>query len=836
MKTLVIVDGNSILNRAFYGVRPLTASDGLFTHAVYGMMNILLRHMENEKPDYAAVAFDMRAPTFRHKLYDGYKSSRKGMPEELAQQLPYAKECCAALGFCLLEKEGYEADDIIGTCAAKAELGGAAAKILTGDRDSLQLITKTTTVLLASTGETAETGIEEFKDKYGITPDRFVDVKALMGDSSDDIPGVKGIGEKTALKLISDFGSIEKLYEELPGAELTKSVREKLEAGRDMAFLSKRLAKIDTNVPLGITLEDLKYRGIDKCEMLRLCTRLELNGLIKRLSLDSAAGGGDTEKNGAPEYRAVGESEMKSMTSRGRWAVSLGGTLRAAGDGVFVECAAKDPWDALALDSPDAEFIMNDVKSFLRSTDRAPKAALKDITLAAYVTDASANSYDLQRLCTAYLARPASGDDARDMAELYPALEEKLNESGQAELYGKIELPLTSVLADMEKKGFMIDRAGLESFGETLAARESECAMAVYEAAGGAFNLNSPKQLAEVLYDRLGLPGGRKTKTGRSTDAETLEGLRPFHPIIDLLLEYRRVTKLRATYADGLLRVADENGKVHTSFKQTVTATGRLSSVEPNLQNIPVRTELGRELRRFFIPESGERVLIDADYSQIELRLLAAVSGDEKMISAFCEGADIHTETAASVFGVPRGEVTPEMRKRAKAVNFGIMYGIGDYSLSRDLGITRRQAADYIESYMSRFPAVRAYLDKEIESAERDGFVTTMFGRRRYIPELASQKKNMQAFGRRVAMNSPIQGAAADIIKLAMINTARALRENGLDAALILQVHDELIVESAKECAERAAEILKSEMENAVKLAVPLTVETGIGKTWYDAH
>ena len=846
MKTLLVIDGNSILNRAYYGIRPLTNKDGLYTHAVYGMMNIILKHIEGIAPDYAAVAFDLKAPTFRHKMYDGYKATRKGMPEELAVQLPYAKKCCEALGLRLLELEGYEADDILGTCSRIAEGEGVFAKVLTGDRDSLQLITDKTSVLLATTGDTVEFGEKQFFDKYGVAPGQFVDVKALMGDSSDNIPGVRGIGEKTALKLISDYGSIDGIYGDFDAVETTKSVKTKLEEGRDDAYLSQKLARIDVNVPLGLTLDDLSYGGINKKDMLELCIKLELTAMIKRLDLNSAdaaegASAAIIAEESVPAEAVCAETLLKN-TLDGVWAIRYtdeGVTVYGKLEGEETEkCYSCDSASGDTLDrffDGKKTVITTDSKELYSKINGDIKAELFDISLAAYVLDTNANSYDLQRLGLAYLGKTVSeGDEAKIMYELYPVLTEKLGESGQEKLYKEIELPLAQVLCRMESCGFKIDRAGLEEFGRTLSKTEARCAESVYFSAGEEFNLNSPKQLSEILYDRLGLPCGKKTKTGRSTDAETLESLRPFHPIIDMLLEYRRVAKLRSTYVDGLLKAADSEDRVHTSFKQTVTATGRLSSVEPNLQNIPVRTELGRELRKFFVPKNSDYVLIDADYSQIELRLLAAISGDERMINAFKSGADIHTETAASVFGVSYDNVTSEMRKRAKAVNFGIMYGIGDYSLAQDIGVTRKMAGEYIASYMSRFPAIESYLSETKEFARKNGYVTTIFGRRRYIPELSSSKKPLQAFGERVAMNSPIQGAASDIIKIAMINTQRELLKENIDARLILQVHDELIVEAAKDCAQRAAEILREQMENAVSLAVPLTVEVGVGESWYE--
>lgn len=848
MKTLLCIDGNSILNRAFYGIRPLTASDGLPTQAVYGMINILLHHMESLSPDHMLCAFDRREPTFRHLRYEGYKATRHGMPEELAVQLPYAKQAVEYLGIPLCSLAGYEADDILGTCAAFADADpDLTVYLLTGDRDSFQLIRDRVHVLYAATGNTTDMTRAVFSEKYpGITPEGFVDLKALMGDSSDNIPGVPGIGEKTALKLMAQFGSLDALYADFESSDLTPSVKKKLAEGRESAYLSRELAQICTSAPIGLTLSDLHYGGIRRQEMAALLRRLELSRLLTRLGLDRAEKPSDPSETAAapsapteptvcaPSELTNGLSGMIGLhmsTDSDAEAVTL-----TVSDGKLLRTAQGCGKDALAALFSEGSFAVFDAKTLYKQLSAigvSCTAEITDITLAAYMLNPSAAKYEPERLCQIYLSASLTCTNPAYLAAcLAPPILSGLEETGQLALYREVELPLTRVLASMEMIGFRIDRTGMEQFAARLDTMCESRRDEVYEAAGCSFNLNSPKQLSAVLFDTLGLPPLKKTASGYSTDAETLEKLRPYHPIVSAILEYRQVAKLKSTYADGLLKVADENGRIHSIFHQTVTATGRLSSSEPNLQNIPIKTELGREFRRYFIPESDEYLLIDADYSQIELRLLACIAGDEAMIHAFCSGADIHTDTASRVFGIPPEAVTPEIRKRAKAVNFGIIYGIGAYSLSQDLGITRKQAQAYIDQYLDQYPAVREYMARTVADAKRDGYTATIFGRRRPIPELASKRKPEQAFGERIAMNSPIQGAAADIIKIAMINVSARLRAADLDARLILQVHDELILEAHRSCAEQAAAILRESMEHAVSLPVPLTVDIGMGANW----
>ena len=839
-KVLLAVDGNSILNRAYYGVRPLTTQTGLYTHAVYGMITMLQKQIETVSPSQCVIAFDLKAPTFRHKMYDGYKANRKGMPPELAMQLPYAKACARAMGFTLIEKEGFEADDILGTVAAKAS-ENEQVYIFTGDRDSLQLIGDHVSILLAGTGETVVYDRAKFFEKYGIRVEQFVDLKALMGDSSDNIPGVPGIGEKTAIKLISEFGSLEALYENYKDATLSPSIKTKLEAGKESAFLSQKLARIFCQVDLGVDLSEISYQGNHASELLPLFTELEFSALIQKMHL--------AEEQAVPTdaKRQVKTSRLpKDRLDKVEGNVFLYST--PAGLEILVEnvgevwlCENTSKAEALgALMQNEIHLVTYDCKALYKEL-----AALKierkndcafDVMLGAYVLNPS-GSFDLPRLVTQYLneAFDSTVPGVSYVKSLYEGILPVLEERNQHRLMFDIEMPLAHVLADMELSGFRIDTEGLAHYGEQLAQLERAAEERIYYFAGGDFNINSPKQLGEILFERLGLPNkGKKTKTGYSTNAETLEKLRPYHPIIEEILEYRQFAKLRSTYVDGLLKAADADGRVHTNFKQTGTATGRLSSTEPNLQNIPIRTALGRDLRRYFLPRNSEYVLLDADYSQIELRLLADISGDKNMIEAFLGGVDIHASTAAAVFGVPIEAVTPEQRKRAKAVNFGIVYGISAFSLAQDLGISRAAANAYIENYMANYPGVSQYLKDIVASAHKTGFVSTAFGRRRYIPELSGQNKVLKAFGERVAMNSPIQGTAADIIKIAMIHVSERLKRENLDARLILQVHDELLIECAKTCADQAACLLREEMEHAVTLKVPLVAEVTMGETWYN--
>lgn len=839
MKTFLIVDGNSILNRAFYGVRTLNNSSGLPTNAIYGMITMLNKQIEKYKPDYTAIAFDVHAPTFRHRLYDGYKATRKGMPQELAVQLPYAKKAAEVLGFHIIEREGYEADDILGSLARIANNASEQiiSLIMTGDRDSLQLINDSTAILLATNSDYVYYDREAFVQKYSITPEQFVDLKAIMGDSSDNIPGIKGIGEKGAIALISEFGTLNELYNCYTKANLTPALIKKLEAGKESAFLSQTLAKIDCNISNLPLIENLINTGIDASEALKLFTELEFSALIKKFGLDSmtydlpqnTVAGGVISKDDKSLTIKLLNSSQTSIIIHDNILYTYNG-FEAAHSLFDYECAC-------AISDNSVNLIAYDFKNIYKHADKygiKVTTVKEDVMLAAYVID-SQGGHDLDRLVQKYLGETFSENinKAFYVYELQKVLSEKLSESNNLQLYRDIELPLSIVLADMEETGFMIDKDGISLYGDKLQAEADSLSQRIYFQASEQFNINSPKQLGEILFEKLNLPSGKKTKTGYSTSAEVLQKLSVKYPIVSDILEYRQLTKLIGTYVTGLLKVADDNGRIHTNFKQTGTATGRLSSSEPNLQNIPVRTEVGRELRKYFIPKDNYK-LIAADYSQIELRLLACISNDEKMLSDFLSGEDIHASTASTVFGVPINMVTPILRKRAKAVNFGIVYGIGEFSLSQDLNISVIEAKEYIENYLSSYPGVKSYLKDIVNKAKKYGYVETIYGRKRFIPEIQSNNGVMRKFGERVAMNSPIQGSAADIIKIAMLNVWKKYKEKNIDAKIILQVHDELIIEAHESCHVEAANILKQEMENAVNLQIPLNVDLSIGNRWYE--
>lgn len=866
MKKLLCIDGNSILNRAFYGIRLLTNRDGFPTNALYGMVNIISKQLETLEPDYAAIAYDLKAPTFRHKMYDAYKAGRRAMPEELAQQMPVSRELASALGLHILAQEGYEADDILGTLARlAAEDGDCTAYLLTGDKDSLQLIGPRVHVLLAGNNETTDMDEAAFFARYGVTPDRFVDVKALMGDPSDHIPGVPGIGEKTALKLIAEYGSVDGVYAALPAAGHTPSLRRKLEDGEESARLSRALAKICCEVPLGVTLNDLVRRPMNREAASRLFVQYGFSGFIKRFGLAEGDGpsspvAADPPKtNGAlvvpepaaePSVSAPGSAPTETICPEsltglpaGRWAMeadTVSGTLELWNGERRLSCRlGKEAADFLG-DSA-RQFVCYDCKTVYKALDSYGirfRSCAYDVMLAAYVAGEGQGDCAEEALLLNWLGHATAGgeDTLPQLLRLADVLTAKLEETGQWSVFADIEMPLAAVLCDMEEVGFKIDRSAVSQYGKALDALIGDMEARVYALAGHPFNINSPKQLGEVLFGELMLPTGKKTKTGYATGAEILEKLRHYHPIVDDILDYRQYTKLRSTYVEGLLRVADEEGRIHTTFKQTGTATGRLSSAEPNLQNIPIRTELGREMRKFFIPSRPDMVLIDADYSQIELRLLADIAGDTAMREAFISGFDIHTDTASRVFGVAPDAVTVEMRKKAKAINFGLMYGMSDFSLAEDLHISRAEAKTYIAGYMDSYPDIEKYLSDIVKSAYEKGYVTTKAGRRRRIPELSESNKMRKKFGERVAMNSPIQGTAADIIKIAMIRVHRRLAEAGIPARMILQVHDELILESENSCAAQAMEILRESMEHAVTLSVPLAVDAHTGKNWFEAH
>lgn len=838
MKKLLAIDGNSILNRAFYGVRPLTTASGLPTNAVYGMVNIISRHIDELSPDYFAVAFDMKAPTFRHEAYKEYKANRHGMPNELAVQRPYAYDFMQAIGAYCIEKEGFEADDILGTLSSMGEKEDVHVYILTGDRDSLQLISEKTSVILATNTEPILFDTEKFREKYGISPTQFVDVKALMGDSSDNIPGVRGIGEKTALSLISKYENLDGVFKEENIASLSKSVKEKLTEGKESAYMSKFLATIKRDVDMGINISDIAYNGVIKDELLPLCRELEFTKFIKKFSLETEETNIEEEEKERFTFSEDGAKSIKKDTEYAAYFDFDEKRVFFCNENTVFSDTLENTVPYLS--NGDYSFVVCDSKTIYHALDSLGydfPSCKDDIMLMGYIASVAENDFSLEKQVARKYGKEISGGEERAfyIYKLFKELSKELDDTAQTKLYREIEFPLSHVLFEMEKEGFFVCTDKLSEFSKKLSEMADGYCEKIFALADEKFNINSPKQLGHILFEVLGLPALKKTKSGYSTDVEVMEKLRPYHPIIGEILEYRKVAKLKSTYADGLIKAADEKGRVHTSFKQALTATGRLSSTEPNLQNIPIKTELGREMRKFFAAEKEDFVLIDADYSQIELRLLASISGDENMISAFKEGMDIHTSTAMKVFGVPKEEVTLELRKRAKAINFGIVYGMGAFSLSGDLHISLAAAKEYIEGYMKTYPLVDKYLSDIVKEAKRDGYVTTLLGRRRYIRELSSNKKSEVAFGERVAMNSPIQGSAADIIKLVMVNVSKKIKEHGYNARLIMQVHDELIIESHKNCADKVSELLKTEMENVITLPVKLTAEVGTGKTWFDA-
>lgn len=826
----LVIDGNSILNRAFYGIRVLTNSRGVATNAVTGFMNTLLMLEKDVQPDMIAVAFDLKAPTFRHKMYDGYKANRKGMPEDLAQQLPYMKKIIKAMGITIIEKEGFEADDIIGTVSAACADKKIPCTVSTGDRDSFQLVNDYVTVRLAKTKGDIYYTPDVIMEEYGVTPKQMIEVKALMGDTSDNIPGVPGIGEKTALSLIKEFASVDGVYENIGSTLITKGVRTKLENGKESCYMSRQLAEICLTAPIDTELSHYVPKERDDTELAKLLSELEMYKMLQKLKLHPTSAPAGSQE-------ALAESAAKQVPTMpaGDIVLTQEGSVYAGTVGAPVKLSDAE-FKAYA-DSDSTKYTF-DIKETLTVTGcERLKNNRFDTTLAAYLADPDSNDYSMSRLCAQYGVPEGNSVQEKSItaAALNDILSSKISETGSATVLTDIEIPLATVLVAMEREGVKIDIDGIKAFGKEVSAKAEKISREIYEYAGHEFNIGSPKQLGSVLFEKLALPSAKKTKTGYSTNAEVLESLMDKHPIIPLITEYRALTKLQNTYVTGLLKVVGEDGRVHSTFKQTETRTGRISSAEPNIQNIPVRTPLGREMRRFFTAKDGY-LLVDADYSQIELRVLAHISGDEIMKKAFLDGVDIHTVTASQVFNQPIEWVTPDLRSKAKAVNFGIVYGIGAFSLSKDIGVSVPKASEYIRSYLSKYSGIAHYMEQTVAKAKRDGYVETMFGRRRYIKELAAKNKNLQAFGERVAKNTPIQGTAADIIKIAMIKVYNRLKDSGLDARLILQVHDELIVEAREDCADKVAALLKEEMENAVKLTVPMTVDVNVGKTWYDTH
>lgn len=847
---LLVIDGNSIMNRAFYGIRVLTNKKGMPTNALTGFLNIFLKLMKEEAPDRIAVAFDLHAPTFRHKMYADYKGTRHAMPDELRAQMPIIKQILTALGVAIVEKEGYEADDIIGTLSHAAEAQGGECTISTGDRDSFQLITDKVTVRLASNKEDVIYTPAKIAEVYGVTPREMLEVKTLMGDSSDNIPGVPGVGEKTALGLIQKYHTVDYIYQNLDTIEVTKGVRAKLENGRESAELSRKLAEITLEAPVELDMSAYEKKDGDPAEAAGILTEMEMFGVMKKLGLDKTApakvalasiasiasiaseGTAPAPDNaGTPAVEAAKKADIPEFDPAAYDVAFSGGEVR-----VFL--AGKPQEGAAAILASEAPKRTDDAKalySYCMKNGMELKNVVFDAALAGYLLNVNSSDYTVERLCAEYGVTYSAERLGESLFLLNRALWEKIHHQEMYGVLADIEIPLAEVLSSMEIEGVKLDTEALREFGDALQPKIKEIEQDIYKEAGHEFNIGSPKQLSVVLFEELGLPAGKKRKTGYSTDADTLEGLRGRHPIIPLIFDYRTLTKLYNTYVKGLEAAVSPDGRMHTTFKQTETRTGRISSAEPNIQNIPVRTEIGRNFRRFFVAGEG-RMLADADYSQIELRVLAHLSGDKAMIKTFCEGGDIHTETAASVLNVPPELITPEQRRSAKAVNFGIVYGIGAFSLAKDINVSVPEAKRYIDDYLTHYSGVKAYMDKVTASAEKDGWAVTMFGRKRFIPEILSTNKTVKALGKRIAMNTPIQGTAADIIKIAMIRVYRRLKKELPEAKLILQVHDELIVEAPEAQADKAAQILTEEMQGAVKLAVPLTADAKEGRSWYEAH
>lgn len=849
MKILAI-DGNSILNRAFYGIKMLSNKKGVFTNAITGFMNIYLKEMDIVKPDCVMVAFDLKAPTFRHRKVESYKANRKGMPAELAMQLNPVKELLRGLGIKVVECEGFEADDILGTVSSVFAESGNECVVLTGDRDSLQLINDRVHVRLVTNRETIDFDEALFAEKYGFEPIHLIDLKALMGDSSDNISGVPGIGEKTATTLIQKYRTVEELYNSLENAEVTKSVYTKLLNGKDDATTSKWLATIVKNAPVDNKPEAYLPAEKDEKAVSELLTELEMFKLLERLGIAPSAVSsesvqtGSQEKINIPEIISVSELDpegfeyiKKSGKADFIFSPENKSIKILSENRIFLSDRKELILEFFSSETEKRTFCAKPAYCFAFSAGRELRNIIFDSEIAAYLLDSTASDYELVNLCALY---GISGIDDGDTADiimvsvLSDVMKGLVSAQGMEKLLYEIEQPLTEVLASMEVTGIMTDTDGVKSFGTMLTSEISECQSQIYGMCGREFNISSPKQLGEVLFEDLGLPAKKKTKSGYSTNAEVLEELRPKHPVIDHILKYRQLTKLNSTYVDGLLKTVAGDGRIHSVFKQTETRTGRISSTEPNMQNIPVRTELGSQMRKFFTAPEG-KLLLDADYSQIELRIMAHMSGDHNMQQAFNDGEDIHTMTASQVFDMPPIMVTPSMRSAAKAVNFGIIYGMGAFSLSKDIGVSVAEADLYIKNYLKNYSSVEQFMNETVENAVETGYVSTMYGRRRAVPELRASNRMVQAAGKRIAMNTPVQGTAADIIKIAMVRVYRRLKEEVPDARLILQVHDELIVEASEADAKRAGMILSEEMTGAAELSVPLIAEVQEGRTWYDA-
>ena len=877
---LLLIDGHSMLNRAFYGLPDLTNTEGLHTGAVYGFLKIMLKTLEEEKPDYLAVAFDLHAPTFRHKMYDQYKGTRKPMPEELRQQVPLIKEMLAAMGIPIVTQEGYEADDILGTLARTGEREGRDVTILSGDRDLLQLCTDHVKIRMPKTSK-GNTTVEDYYapdvlEKYQVTPPQIIELKALMGDSSDNIPGIPGVGEKTAARIIGQFGTIENAYANVEEVKPPKA-RESLKSHYDMALLSKKLATIDTAAPVSLDMESAALKNLFTDEAYALCRRLDFNNLLELFgqashvdedtqSLETSFFTIEDQEGAAHVFERAGAAPQVGLCLLAEGQVTYGLGISLSEDenyylAVGRELEADELYKGLRGLAERTLLCAVSVKPLVLAAGLPDDCPVFDAGVAAYLINPLLGSYPYEALARDYLGGrilpageellgkkglAAAWDKAAENFSRYACcsaytaaacrenLTQKLTEQGMLDIYEQIELPLIFTLAGMERQGIRVQAEELISYGKQLQVRIGELEQEIYEMAGEEFNLNSPKQLGVILFEKMGLPGGKKTKTGYSTAADILEKLAEDQPVVRSILEYRQLAKLKSTYADGLAGQIAADGRIHTTFNQTITATGRISSTEPNLQNIPVRIELGRLIRKVFVPADGF-VFTDADYSQIELRVLAHMSGDEKLIQAYREAQDIHRLTASQVFHVPFDEVTALQRRNAKAVNFGIVYGISSFGLSQDLSISRKEAQEYIEKYFQTYPGIRSFLNSLVEQGKKEGYVSTMYGRRRPIPELASGNFMQRSFGERVAMNSPIQGTAADIIKIAMNRVDRRLKKEELRSRLLLQVHDELLVETAADEREKVARILAEEMQGAAQLSVELEIDMHEGATWYDA-
>ncbi|MDP9751371.1 DNA polymerase I [Thermoanaerobacter pentosaceus] len=869
MYKFLIIDGSSLMYRAYYALPMLTTSEGLPTNALYGFTMMLIKLIEEEKPDYIAIAFDKKAPTFRHKEYQDYKATRQAMPEELAEQVDYLKEIVDGFNIKTLELEGYEADDIIGTISKLAEEKGMEVLVVTGDRDALQLVSDKVKIKISKKGITQ---MEEFDEKailerYGITPRQFIDLKGLMGDKSDNIPGVPNIGEKTAIKLLKDFGTIENLIQNL--SQLKGKIKENIENNKELAIMSKRLATIKRDIPIEIDFEEYKVKKFNEEKLLELFNKLEFFSLIDNIKKESSIEIVDNHK--VEKWSKVDIKELVTLLQDNRniafYPLIYEGEIKKIAfsfgkDTVYIDVFQTEDLKEI-FEKEDFEFTTHEIKDFLvRLSYKGIECKSKyiDTAVMAYLLNPSESNYDLDRVLKKYLKVDVpsyegifgKGRDKKKIEEideniladyicsrcvyLFDLKEKLMNfieEMDMKKLLLEIEMPLVEVLKSMEVSGFTLDKEVLKELSQKIDDRIGEILDKIYKEAGYQFNVNSPKQLSEFLFEKLNLPVIKKTKTGYSTDSEVLEQLVPYNDIVSDIIEYRQLTKLKSTYIDGFLPLMDENNRVHSNFKQMVTATGRISSTEPNLQNIPIREEFGRQIRRAFIPRSRDGYIVSADYSQIELRVLAHVSGDEKLIESFMNNEDIHLRTASEVFKVPMEKVTPEMRRAAKAVNFGIIYGISDYGLSRDLKISRKEAKEYINNYFERYKGVKEYIEKIVRFAKENGYVTTIMNRRRYIPEINSRNFTQRSQAERLAMNAPIQGSAADIIKMAMVKVYNDLKKLKLKSKLILQVHDELVVDTYKDEVDIIKKILKENMENVVQLKVPLVVEIGVGPNWF---